>query len=436
MNINFAQSNILIVDDEPANIDMLGEVLMPENKIRVVVNGPEAIEIALSSNPPDLILLDIMMPDMDGYEVCRQLKADKRTAKIPVIFITAKSEEEDEKKGFQLGAVDYITKPFRLSVVQARVRTHLELKKYQDHMETIVRKQTENIRATNTQLRTEIDERKKTQMTLEKTNKFLEDSLSRLQETQDHLIQSEKMAALGGLVAGVAHEINTPVGIGITASSFLSQETKKYAEIISKNEQTVDEIQKYISIASEATAIIETNLKRAGDLIQSFKQVGVDQSSKDRRFFRCKEYLDMVLLSLRPKLKNGHHQVIVECPEFLELDSYPGAFSQIITNFVTNSLSHGFENESKKVIHIDVSQKGEQILFQYKDNGKGMSPGCIEKIFDPFFTTKRNSGGTGLGLHIVYNLVTQVLRGTIQCTSQPNQGAMFTITVPTNAPSY
>jgi len=160
------KSNILIVDDEPANIDMLGEVLMPEHKIRVVVNGPEAIEIALSSNPPDLILLDIMMPGMDGYEVCKRLKTDMRTSKIPVIFITAKSEEADEKKGFQLGAVDYITKPFRLSVIQARVRTHLTLKKYQDHMEAILREETEDIRASNNQLRIEIDERKKTQTAL------------------------------------------------------------------------------------------------------------------------------------------------------------------------------------------------------------------------------------------------------------------------------
>ncbi|MFH2067736.1 MAG: hybrid sensor histidine kinase/response regulator [Pseudomonadota bacterium] len=422
--------NILIVDDEPANIEMLGEVLMPENKIRVVVNGPEAIEIALSSNPPDLILLDIMMPGMDGYEVCRRLKADKRTSKIPVIFITAKSEEDDEKKGFQIGAVDYITKPFRLSVIQARVRTHLALKRYQDHMETIVREQTEDIRTASEQLRLEVEERKKTQITLEQTNQSLKDSLLRLQETQDHLIRSEKMAALGGLVAGVAHEINTPVGIGVTASSFLAMETRKMAARMAKEEIQMDDIRKYISIASEATAIIENNLKRAGDLIQSFKQVGVDQSSKDRRFFRCREYLDMVLLSLRPKLKKGRHQVIVDCPEFLEIDSYPGVFSQIITNFVMNSLIHGFHGESQKIIHISLSQDGERLRFTYKDNGKGMSRECVEKVFEPFFTTKRNSGGTGLGLHIVYNLVTQVLQGTIQCTSRPDEGAEFTITAP------
>jgi signal transduction histidine kinase len=422
--------NILIVDDEPANIEMLGEVLMQENKIRVVVNGPEAIEIALSSNPPDLILLDIMMPDMDGYEVCRRLKEDKRTSKIPVIFITAKSEEDDEKKGFQIGAVDYITKPFRLSVIQARVRTHLALKRYQDHMETIVREQTGDIRTASKQLRLEVEERKKTQIALEQTNQFLKDSLLRLQETQDHLIRSEKMAALGGLVAGVAHEINTPVGIGVTASSFLAMETRKMAERMAKKEIQMDDMRKYISIASEATAIIENNLKRAGDLIQSFKQVGVDQSNKDRRFFRCREYLDMVLLSLRPKLKKGNHQVIVDCPEFLEIDSYPGVFSQIVTNFVINSLIHGFHGESRKIIHISLSQEGEQLRFTYKDNGKGMSLDSVEKVFEPFFTTKRNSGGTGLGLHIVYNLVTQVLQGTIQCTSRPDEGAEFTITAP------
>ena len=183
-------------------------------------------------------------------------------------------------------------------------------------------------------------------------------------------------------------------------------------------------------MASEATAIIENNLKRAGKLIQSFKQVGVDQTSKDRRFFRCREYLDMILLSLRPKLKRGRHEVIVDCPEFLEIDSYPGAFSQIITNFIINSLTHGFQGEPRKTIHIVLSQEEDHLKLHYKDNGVGMSPECAEKVFEPFFTTKRDTGGTGLGLHIVYNLVTQVLQGTIQCTSRPGEGAEFTITAP------
>jgi len=424
------QPNILIVDDEPTNINLLGEILKQEVKIRVVVNGPEAIEIAKSDNPPDLILLDIMMPEMDGYEVCRQLKSDKRTCNIPIIFITAKSEEEDEKRGFELGAVDYITKPFRLSLVKARVRTHIELKKYRDNLEGLVKEQTENLSATNRKLEKEAGERKKTQEALEAANQNLQESLSRLQKIQDHLIQSEKMAALGGLVAGVAHEINTPIGVGITASSFLFIETKKLAELLSKRLSDPESIGKYVSIASEATAIIETNLKRAGDLINGFKQVGVDQSNRDHRQFKIREYLDMVILSLRPKLRQGQHEIIIDCPEHLEIQSYPGAFSQIVTNFVMNSLTHGFENSKKGKIHISISHDTERILFQYQDNGKGMNKKDLKRIFEPFFTTKRNQGGSGLGLHIVYNLVTQVLKGTIQCSSSLSEGTVFNVEAP------
>ncbi|MFO7560017.1 MAG: hybrid sensor histidine kinase/response regulator [Desulfobacterales bacterium] len=430
MKSTAVQPNILIVDDEPANIEMLGEILKQENKIRVVVNGPEAIEIASSDHPPDLILLDIMMPEMDGYEVCRRLKADQHTCNIPIIFITAKSEEEDEKKGFEMGAVDYITKPFRLSLVKARIRTHIELKKYQDHLEELVKEQTTHLSITNRKLEEEACERKKAQGALETTNKNLQESLSRLQKMQDHLIQSEKMAALGGLVAGVAHEINTPVGIGVTAASFLSMETRKLAKLLPERLTDPGIVGKYVSIASEATAIIEINLKRAGDLINGFKQVGVDQSSRDHRQFKFREYLDMVILSLRPKLRQGRHEIAIDCPENLEILSYPGAFSQIITNFVINSLAHGFEGSQKGKIHISISHDNEKLLFQYRDNGKGMQKKDLKEIFKPFFTTKRNQGGTGLGLHIVYNLVTQVLKGTIQCSSSLGEGTVFTIEVP------
>ncbi len=424
------QPNILIVDDAPENIEMLGRILMPDYMVRVVINGTEAIDIAASENPPDLILLDIMMPGMDGYEICRQLKADKKTRKIPVIFITAKGEEEDETKGFQLGAVDYITKPFSLSVVKARVCTHLELKMHQDQLERLVKERTSDICQANEQLKKEVKERRQTQTVLKETNKSLEDSLITLRQTQDHLIMSEKMAALGNLVAGVAHEINTPVGIGITAASFLTMKTRKFSKHINNENIDFHDLNKYMTLAKEASTIIETNLKRAADLISSFKQVGADQASRKKRLFFMKEYLNIVLYSLRPKLKEGEHRVFIDCPENFEVDSYPGVFSQILTNLVINSITHGFEVIKKGKIYIKITHEDNNMRFYYKDNGKGMDEKAVKRIFEPFFTTKRIQGGTGLGMHIVYNLVTQVLKGQITCSSSKEKSLSFLIDIP------
>lgn len=424
------QPNILIVDDAPENIDMLGRILTPDYIIRVVINGMEAIEIAASDNPPDLILLDIMMPGMDGYEVCRRLKADNKTQNIPIIFITAKSEEDDETKGFTLGAVDYITKPFSLSVVKARVRTHLELKKHQDKLELMVKERTKDIRQANEQLQKEIAQHKQTQGALKATNNTLEKSIITLRQTQDHLILSEKMAALGNLVAGVAHEINTPLGIGITATSFLSMKTTHFSDLFREKGLYNKDIESYMSLNSEALDIIETNLNRAADLVQSFKQVGADQASSKKRVFSIKEYLNVVLYSLRPKLKAGGHEVVVDCPENLEIDSYPGVFSQIITNLVMNSVTHGFESIQQGKIHITTTRKENALALKYTDNGVGMDRNTQKQIFEPFFTTKRIQGGTGLGMHIVFNLVTRFLKGRITCHSKKGEGATFLINIP------
>ncbi len=408
--------SILIVDDVPSNIELLGEVLLSQYDVRVVTSGLEALEIVGSNKPPDLVLLDIMMPNMDGYEVCRQIKKLDKCKAIPVIFITAAAETEDETKGFALGAVDYITKPFCLSVVKERVRTHLELKRHRDHLEEIVAARTLEIRNAYESLQT--------------LNQELKDSLIQLRHAQEHLIQSEKMAALGGLVAGVAHEISTPVGIGFTAASFLALKTKQYSELKRSNGLTSEDIEKYMQIANEAAEIIHTNLSRAGELITSFKQVGTDQANEESRRFNFKQYLQTILFSLQPKLKPGKHKINIDCPESIVISSYPGVFSQIITNLVVNSVTHGFEGISAGEIDLRVSLENGQLKLCYQDNGKGMKAEHLSKIFDPFFTTKRNDGGTGLGMHITYNLVTQVLKGRIQCERGADKGFACTITVP------
>ncbi|MBW1899261.1 MAG: HAMP domain-containing histidine kinase, partial [Deltaproteobacteria bacterium] len=182
--------------------------------------------------------------------------------------------------------------------------------------------------------------------------------------------------------------------------------------------------------ASESSSIIHKNLNRAADLIKSFKQVAVDQSGEVKRKFKLKRYTDELFISLRPKLKKTPHKIRFNCPEDLEIDSYPGIYSQIITNFILNSLNHGFEEGEEGLITIDIKKDGGELLVEYSDNGKGMEEETFKKIFDPFFTTSRGLGGTGLGMHIVYNLVTLTLGGKIKCFSLPGEGTTFLIRIP------
>ncbi|OGR40247.1 MAG: hypothetical protein A3J80_02860 [Desulfobacula sp. RIFOXYB2_FULL_45_6] len=171
-------------------------------------------------------------------------------------------------------------------------------------------------------------------------------------------------------------------------------------------------------------------MERAAELISSFKQVAVDQSSESRRQFNLKEYINEILLSLRPRYKKTEHTIQVVCEDHIELNSFPGAFSQILNNLIMNSLIHGFRAIERGTITVNISQKGEDILFVYQDNGRGMNQEEKEKVFDPFFTTMRGKGGTGLGMSIVFNLITQTLKGSIECESTPGKGVVFTMKFP------
>ena len=285
----------------------------------------------------------------------------------------------------------------------------------------------EKIRRLNAQLEHRVLERTRQ---LQQANSALQESLGTLRRAQVQLVQSEKMAALGDLVAGVAHEINTPVGIGVTAASFLEERTAHITKKMEEKSVRQSDLEKYLSTAGEATATILTNLKRAADLIKSFKQVAVDQSTEERRRFFLKKYMEEVLLSLRPKYKRTGHTITVNCPENLEIDSYPGAVSQIITNLVVNSLIHGFEGVAKGNIRMDVTVYRNNLMLRYMDNGKGMNKETLKNLFVPFYTTRRAQGGTGLGMHIVYNLVTQKLGGKIAAASTPGNGVVFSILIP------
>jgi PAS domain S-box-containing protein len=264
----------------------------------------------------------------------------------------------------------------------------------------------------------------------EASSQALQESIETLKKTQNQLIQSEKMASLGGLVAGVAHEINTPLGISVTASSFLERKTKEIKELFDLNRLKRSDFKKFIEIGMDSASSILANLNRAAELIQSFKQVAVDQTVEEKRVFELKHYIDEVFISLRPRYKRTQHEITVNCPDTIKLNSYPGVFMQVLTNLVMNSLLHGFDNIEKGQISIDITDNDQTVLIVYKDNGKGMGEEQLAKIYDPFYTTRRGQGGTGLGMHIVYNLVTQSLAGEISCNSKPGEFTVFQITIP------
>ncbi len=260
----------------------------------------------------------------------------------------------------------------------------------------------------------------------------LKNSIERLENTQNQLIQSEKMAALGDLVAGVAHEINTPVGISVTSISFLEEKLKDIDKKVEKGELRKSDFDKFLAVAREATQSSMLNLHRAAELIGNFKQVAADQASGQRRTINLGKYIDEILLSLRSKYKRTKHKISINCPEELLLNTYPGAFMQIFSNLIINSLIHGFEGIEAGHIDIGAEITDENIIIRYTDDGKGMSEADLSKVFEPFFTTKRGEGGTGLGMSIVYNLVHSRLGGTISCSSVEGQGTAFTILLPLN----
>ncbi len=275
-----------------------------------------------------------------------------------------------------------------------------------------------------------IVELQQSQAILEKKSTDLEQAFNQLSLMQDKLVEAEKMSALATLVTGIAHEINTPVGTSITLASTLADETAMLTTAVAQGQLTRSNLHDYLDIAAESTALLMANLSRAGDLIQSFKQVAVDQVILERRTFRVKEYLEEVLASLAPSLKKTPHTLTVTGEESITINSYPGALAQIVTNFVTNSLTHAFDLNAHGTICIDISESNGQILIHYSDDGSGVPPENLGKIFDPFFTTARHRGGTGLGLHIVYNLVIQKLQGKIEVGSQLDQGTSFKVLLP------
>jgi signal transduction histidine kinase len=232
------------------------------------------------------------------------------------------------------------------------------------------------------------------------------------------------------MVAGIAHEVNTPIGLGVTASTLLIDRIEKIQEKLANQSLTSKQLEKFLVDGQENLNIIYRNLNRSAELISSFKQVAVDQSSDNSRCFYIAQLINEVLLSLKPKLKNHQHIIHIDCDPELSIESKPGPINQILINLIMNSLIHGFEHTEHGEIVIKVTYANNQLSICYTDNGKGMNEQLRKRIFDPFVTTKRGMGGSGLGMHLVYNLVNQGLDGHISVMSEEEQGIQFDINFP------
>jgi signal transduction histidine kinase len=277
--------------------------------------------------------------------------------------------------------------------------------------------------------------KRRTEDELRSSKEKAESALLELNTAQQNLIDAERLAALGSLVAGVAHEVNNPLGISLTvASSFARRSETFEAELKAGGKLRRSQLDEFVRTSRDAAQQLVTNLHRAGELIQSFKQVAVDRSHAERRQFALSEATEQIIASLRPVLKRAPIELTVDVPEGLVIDGYPGFYGQILTNLFLNAVNHAFGDGRSGTISISARARGhDHVEINFADNGAGMTPDVQRQAFDPFFTTRRNEGGTGLGLHIVYNLVTRQLGGHMMLESRLGQGTTFRIIMPRTA---
>ena len=262
------------------------------------------------------------------------------------------------------------------------------------------------------------------------TNKELKHSIFELNKAKERLLEAEKMASLGMLSAEVSHEVNTPIGISITSASYLLDLLSNLKEDLNQEKLSKKQIEIFIEKAQQNTQLLSGNLNRASDLITSFKHVAVDQTSDKVRLIVVSKYIDEIIQSLHPKLKKTNHCIKVHCDESIEISSHPGAIAQIIINLIINSISHGFENINSGEIVINISLHQQILHIDYKDNGHGLTEDGIKQLFIPFYTTKGDQGGSGLGTHIIHNLVVDTLNGSIEVNNDGGHGLSYHIEFP------
>lgn len=277
----------------------------------------------------------------------------------------------------------------------------------------------------------DITDRKHAEQAMKAARDEAETALRELRQTQRSLIDAEKMAALGSLVAGVAHEINTPVGTTLTAATHLARRTRELRATQGAGTMRKSDLDAYLDTTEEMSTLMLNNIQRASDLIRSFKRVAVDQTSEECRVYDLKEYIAEITQSLRPRLSRSAHDLTVDCPEGIEVRGYPGALSQVITNFVMNALVHAFEPDQRGQMRIAARRlPGQRVELTFSDDGAGIAPEARDRIFEPFFTTKSGAGGSGLGLNIVHTIVTGTFKGSITVDEAESGGTRFVLRFP------
>ena len=448
--MNSTQEQIIIIDDTPANLRVLS-TLLKENgyMVRAFPSGQLALKF-IEKFPPSLILLDIKMPNIDGYEVCQHLKANELTCEIPVIFISALDEVMDKLKAFTVGGVDYITKPFQAEEVLARISTHLELSRLQKILKEENCMQAQQLAEQNRQLQ-------QMNQALEKANKELNQKYDELKEAQLTIIQSEKMATLGNLVAGVAHEINNPVGFicgNVGAAQEHLQDLLSILSLYKENTSPPEELAEEIEdldpnfIAEDFPKLI-TSMQEGCDRIHHISKSLRTFSRTDtnaKTEFNLHEGIDSTLLMLKYRLKANEErpaiEIVKEYGNLPPIKCYAGQLNQVFMNLLANAIdsldesnagmtSTEDDTEPKRITtETKLSADKQKVIVKIADNGTGMPQEVKEKIFDQGFTTKAVGKGTGLGLAIAHQIVVEKHGGRIACRSELGKGTEFIISLP------
>jgi signal transduction histidine kinase len=409
------KATILLVDDDSINLSVFGQFLTSYYEVLIATSGPRALQLANGATKPDLILLDVMMPGMDGYEVLNQLKANPDTREIPVIFVTALNSDVEEERGLKLGAVDYIYKPCHLSILLARIRAQLELKSARDW--------------------------------LKNQNAFLEAEVERRHRENEQvhlqLLQSEKLAAIGQLAAGIAHEINNPIGFvnsnlntlntylldvftvldayhALVADSPIAPEALQTLLDL-KQRKDIDYLRNDIP---QLIAESREGLLRVRDIIQDLKNFS-HTDSNDWELADLHKGLDSTLNIIHNELKY-HCKVHKEYGELPEIYCLPSQLNQVFMNLLINA-AHAIE--TKGDITLRTGHNDKEVWVEIGDNGKGIAPENLTRLFEPFFTTKPVGKGTGLGLSISQNIVRKH-GGRIEVNSNVGQGSTFRVWLP------